>query len=50
MKDFKCVICKELIKEEWGNNPAPVKNSGKCCDSCNYKVIIPARMGLLIPR
>ena len=44
MKDFKCVICKETIKDQYGNNPDPVKTRGKCCDSCNWKVVIPTRM------
>ena len=26
-----------------GNNAAPV-NNGLCCDACNAKVVIPARM------
>ena len=28
-----------------GNNPAPVKEFGKCCDACNRKFVIPARLG-----
>ena len=44
MKDFKCVICEKTIKEQYGNNPAPVKARGKCCDPCNWKVVIPTRM------
>ena len=38
-----CCICGEEF-EEYGNNPAPVKNSGKCCDGCNLKFVIPARI------
>jgi len=48
MENFKCCICKELIKEEYGNNPAPIKTSGKCCKSCNNKVVIPARIDLFL--
>ena len=44
MKDFKCVICKKTIKGQYGNNPAPVKVRGKCCDECNWKVVIPTRL------
>jgi DNA-directed RNA polymerase subunit RPC12/RpoP len=44
MKDFKCVICEKTIKDQYGNNPDPIKTRGKCCDSCNWKVVIPARM------
>lgn len=38
-----CVICGEEI-EGYGNNPAPVAESGRCCDSCNIKFVIPARL------
>ena len=48
MKDFKCVICEKTIKEQYGNNPAPVVNKGKCCDSCNAKVVIPTRINLML--
>jgi len=41
---FKCCICDVLIKYEYGNNPWPVKDSGKCCDSCNAKAVIPMRI------
>ena len=44
MKDFKCVICKKTIKGQYSNNPAPVKIRGKCCDECNWKVVIPTRL------
>lgn len=42
-KGEKCVLCGKEIKGH-GNNPAPVKDSGRCCDDCNKKVVIPARM------
>lgn len=35
----KCVLCKKKFVG-WGNNPAPLAKSGKCCDNCNVKVII----------
>lgn len=39
--DYKCSICgKEFIG--WGNNAYPV-NDGRCCDECNFKVVIPRR-------
>jgi hypothetical protein len=30
----------------WGNNPQPIINdpSAKCCDGCNFSVVIPARI------
>lgn len=24
----------------YGNNPAPIKNKGRCCDACNLQVVI----------
>lgn len=42
LKKGKCSICgKEYTG--WGNNARPV-NNGRCCDECNTKVVIPARM------
>lgn len=44
---MKCCICnKEIeIRGTWnkGNNAQPLKD-GKCCDVCNYKKVIPARL------
>ena len=28
----------------YGNNPAPLKDSGECCDRCNAEKVIPARL------
>lgn len=42
-KDEECCICGEPIKG-YGNNPAPVKDAGVCCDKCNRDVVIPARL------
>lgn len=44
---FTCCICGE---EEvgYGNNPAPVKESGECCDACNRKFVIPARLNIVM--
>lgn len=38
-----CVICKKEI-EGFGNNPSPLSGSGRCCDLCNSKYVIPARL------
>lgn len=47
MKFFRCCICgKECIGE--GNNPAPVKEEGRCCSVCNYTVVIPARLQIVL--
>ena len=46
-----CSICLTEIKPNeigWsdGNNAQPV-NDGRCCDSCNIKVVIPVRFRML---
>lgn len=38
-----CCICGEDL-DGYGNNPEPYKQSGKCCDACNIKFVIPARL------
>lgn len=38
----KCSICGKEYKG-YGNNAEPV-NKGKCCDKCNFQVVIPTRM------
>lgn len=40
---FTCCICGEE-SHGYGNNPEPIKHEGKCCDSCNAKFVIPARL------
>lgn len=40
---FKCCICGKLC-EGYGNNPAPIKLKGECCDECNTTKVIPARL------
>lgn len=44
--NFVCCICGEEI-EGYGNNPDPVKKEGKCCDACNTKFVIPARLEVI---
>lgn len=39
----KCCICGEDY-EGHGNNPSPLSNKGQCCDACNLKFVIPARI------
>lgn len=41
-----CCICGEEF-EGYGNNPSPVTDEGRCCDACNLKFVIPARIELL---
>ncbi len=42
-KEETCCICGEPIKG-FGNNPEPYRHSGRCCDACNIKFVIPARL------
>ena len=44
----KCCLCKGLMSNKWGNNPAPLRKRGKCCDKCNADKVIPARMGSVL--
>ncbi len=39
----KCCICGNKIWG-YGNNPAPVKTEGVCCDECNKRIVIPIRL------
>ena len=40
---FECCLCDKTF-EGYGNNPAPVKNEGLCCNKCNWDIVIPARL------
>ena len=40
---LSCCLCGRLFTGN-GNNPRPVKKQGVCCDECNAKWVIPARM------
>lgn len=42
---MKCCLCKKEIKG-YGNSPAPLNENedAKCCDECNFKLVIPARI------
>lgn len=42
----KCCFCGKEIAG-LGNNPAPVKEDGSCCDDCNENIVIPARLKTL---
>lgn len=42
----KCIICGRPIRG-LGNNPAPVKEVGHCCDKCNAEIVIPKRFRLI---
>ncbi len=43
-----CSICGHEIKTNskgwsFGNNAYPI-NNGRCCDNCNYKIVLPRRI------
>lgn len=40
----KCCICERKLNG-YGNNAYPIKE-GMCCDNCNIKFVVPARMFL----
>tara|TARA_Y100000593_G_scaffold10932_1_gene19494 strand:- start:2311 stop:2580 length:270 start_codon:yes stop_codon:yes gene_type:complete len=44
---MRCVICKGNVKGS-GNNPDPIQKDGKCCNTCNFLLVIPARMGDIV--
>jgi len=52
---MKCCICEgeiqpqmvnDIVVWDQGNNAEPVVENGRCCDDCNWSVVIPARLGL----
>lgn len=42
---FRCVICRDIF-HGWGNDPEPVAEIGRCCATCNSRVVIPTRLEL----
>jgi hypothetical protein len=40
-----CVLCDEMI-DGYGNNPSPLASNGRCCDNCNFKVVMARIAGL----
>lgn len=47
-KESFCCICGEPI-DGYGNNPEPYMSAeeGRCCDSCNIRFVIPARIEMM---
>lgn len=43
IKKMKCTICEVPLKD-FGHNPDPVSKSGRCCDNCNFSLVIPMRI------
>ena len=46
-RSFICCICKKK-SYGYGNNPTPVKLTGRCCDECNLSKVLPSRISNLI--
>lgn len=44
-EEFTCSICGKKVKE-FGNNACPVHHE-MCCDRCNGRVVLPARVALM---
>lgn len=38
-----CCICGELF-DGLGHNPWPYETEGRCCDACNYNIVVPRRI------
>ena len=43
MNENKCCICHQTLEDDFGNNAEPLM-SGRCCNECNTKHIIPFRL------
>lgn len=41
----RCCICGGELRNG-GNDPYPVATYGRCCDACNYGVVLPKRIEL----
>lgn len=41
----RCCICGKEIKGV-GNDPYPVREEGRCCQYCNYTIVLPERVRL----
>ena len=39
---FRCCICGREVAG-YGNDPSPVKEEGRCCDHCNWTVVLKER-------
>lgn len=42
-EDKNCVLCGDEL-QDMGNNPDPVSETGRACDTCNSTKVIPARL------
>lgn len=49
MNKYKCSICGKIIFGGYGNNAYPI-NDGICCNECDVKEVIPARIMEILNR
>lgn len=45
MEKYTCCICGKEF-DGYGNNPYPTHSEGRCCDTCNLTIVIPAGIKL----
>ena len=46
-----CCFCGRICENKWGNNPWPLGGpKDRCCDECDWTVVIPERMKRLRER
>ena len=50
IKNPICCLCNKSCEDEFGNNPAPLKSKGRCCNICNSEKVIPTRIINLLSR
>lgn len=43
---YKCCLCGKMFSD-YGNNPWPLKEEGKCCNKCNMLKVIPERFKMI---
>lgn len=46
-ESYTCVLCHKRMFGH-GNNPDPACYHGKCCDTCNFRTVLPQRLGFAI--
>jgi hypothetical protein len=40
---YTCCLCNHK-NIGYGNNPAPINRTGRCCDYCNTTLVLPVRV------
>ena len=47
-EDDKCCFCGEELEAEYGHNPYPLREEGRCCGTCNINKVVPERMKRIV--